>query len=41
MPDSPAATDPYGQLRELSHERIYLLWQSAKLGTPLKATTRG
>ncbi len=32
MPNSPATPDPYGQLRELSHERVYLIWRTAKLG---------
>lgn len=36
MPDSPATPDPYGELRELSHERTYRLWQAAKLGGPLE-----
>lgn len=32
MPNSPTSPDPYGDLRELSHERTYQLWQAAKLG---------
>ncbi len=28
--------DSYGQMRELSHEHVYQLWQSAKLGAPLE-----
>ncbi len=36
MSDSPATPDAYGELRELSHERTYRLWQTAKLGGPLE-----
>jgi hypothetical protein len=36
MPNSPTSPDSYGELRELSHERIYLLWQAAKVGGPLE-----
>ena len=36
MPNSNTASDAYGELRELSHERVYQLWQIAKLGGPLE-----
>ncbi len=32
MENLPTGSDPYGPLRELSHERAYQLWQAAKLG---------
>lgn len=32
MTVSPGTSDPYGQLRELSHEHVYQVWQAAKLG---------
>ncbi len=32
MSDSPATPDAYGELRELSHERVYVLWQAAQRG---------
>ncbi len=32
----PNTSDPYGALRELSHERTYLIWQQAKLGVDLE-----
>jgi hypothetical protein len=36
MSDSDTPSDPYGTLREQSHERFYLLWQQAKLGADLE-----
>ena len=32
MPDSPVVPDPFAEMRELSHERVYRLWQAAKHG---------
>lgn len=32
MPNPSTVPDPFGALREQSHERVYLLWQTAKLG---------
>ena len=32
MNNSATPSDPYGALRELSHERHYALWQAAKQG---------
>jgi hypothetical protein len=36
MPNTNSTADPYGALREQSHERFYLLWQQAKLGAELE-----
>jgi hypothetical protein len=35
MTNSDAPNDPYGAMRELSHERIYTLWQAAKANATL------
>lgn len=36
MTNSDSSFDSYGGMRELSHERNYALWQSAKQGDPLE-----
>jgi Domain of unknown function (DUF1841) len=36
MPNSNTASDAYGEMRELSHERVYQLWQNAKRGDRLE-----
>ena len=36
MPKKDTTPNLYGEMRELSHERFYTLWQRAKAGEPLE-----